>query len=121
MMVTHDTDQAFAASLPMLMRRSGVRVTHPRLLVLQALHQQPGVGLTASDLYQRMLDISTPLSLSTIYAVLQTFKRCRLVVVHRLADGVQAFSCLGISPARDASAPATVRATAPAAVGPARP
>ena len=110
-----------STSLTMLMRRAGVRVTHPRLLVLQVLYQQPGERLTASDLYQRILGTGSPLSLSTIYAALQTFKRCRLVVVHRCPNGVQAFDCVGVSPARDASAPATVRAAGSVANGPVQP
>ena len=109
--------------LSMLMRRAGVRVTHSRLLVLQVLHRQPEAGLTASDIYQRLLEIGSPLSLSTIYSVLQPFKLRRLVAMYRLANGVQVFSCLGVgvSPGRGEPAPAIVRSAAPAGGDPAQP
>jgi hypothetical protein len=107
--------------LPVLMRRAGVRVTHSRLLVLQVLYRHQGEGLTANDIYQRMLDIGNPLNLSTIYSVLQSFKLRRLVAMHRTSGRVQVFSYRSVSPARDESVPAAGRAAMPVECGPGRP
>ena len=80
--------------LPRLLKRAGVRVTHPRLLVLGLLWETPGRVLAANDLYLQMQLRRQPMSLSTIYAVLQSLRQCQLVAVHPLSDKVQGFACL---------------------------
>lgn len=111
--------------VPGLLKRAGVRITHPRLLVLGLLAESGGQALAANDLYRLMQARHYPTSLSTIYSVLQMLKLHRLVTVRYLDDGVQGFTCPrddgDVSPARDAPAPAVVRAAAPAVAGPARP
>lgn len=77
-----------------LLKQAGVRVTHPRLLVLGCLWESPGQALSANGLYQLLLARRQPMSLSTIYSVLQTFKQQRLVSVQYLDEGVQGFTCV---------------------------
>lgn len=77
------------------LRRAGVRPTRPRLMVLDVLNDPRCQAMAANELYREMLLRNSPLSLSTLYAVLQTFKRHHLVVVEREAQGLQRFSRMG--------------------------
>lgn len=77
------------------LRRAGVRVTHPRLMVLGVLLDEPGRTLAASDLYREMLRRNCPLSLSTIYSVLTTLRRTRLVSSAISDSGSQVFMLTG--------------------------
>ena len=89
--VTHK--RLTAPHLPGLLKQAGVRVTHPRLLVLGLLWETPGRVLTANDLYQQMQLRRQPMSLSTIYSVLQSLRQRQLVTVRALSDKVQGFAC----------------------------
>lgn len=77
-----------------LLRQAGVRVTLPRLLVMECLWESPGQVLNANALYQLLQARRQPMSLSTIYAVLQTLRQHQLVKVHLLTAGVQGFASL---------------------------
>lgn len=90
--VTHK--RLTAPHLPDLLKQAGVRVTHPRLLVLGLLWETPGRVLTANDLYQQMQVRRQPVSLSTIYSVLQSLRQRQLVTVRALSEKVQGFACL---------------------------
>jgi Fe2+ or Zn2+ uptake regulation protein len=65
------------------LRLAGVRVTHARMLVLDVLHDTSQEGVGAADLYRALLRRNHSVSLSTIYAVLNTFKNTRLVHCRR--------------------------------------
>lgn len=85
-------EQALEQQLHATLRQAGVRVTHPRLLVLGMLQGTPSTGVAATALYREMLLRDQPLSLSTIYSVLSTFKHTRLVHARRAEDGQQVFA-----------------------------
>lgn len=80
--------------LPQLLKQAGVRVTLPRLLVLGLLWEDPGHALTANELYRKLQLRDQPMSLSTIYTVLQSLRQHQLVMVCQLSDKVQGFACL---------------------------
>lgn len=76
------------------LRRAGLKVTGPRLAILDALEQNRSHP-SAEELYQSLADAHPSLSLSTVYTTLASFVRAGLVrklpeVDGRLrVDGIQ--------------------------------
>ncbi len=77
------------------LRSAGLKITAPRLRVLQALQaveQDGGVKhCSAEQLYRKMLDDDTDISLGTIYRVLTQFEQAGLVQRHKFDEGHAVF------------------------------
>ncbi|MHC1479147.1 ferric iron uptake transcriptional regulator [Frateuria aurantia] len=69
------------------LRKAGLKVTHPRMRILQ-LFEEGGVRhLTAEDIYKRMLDNQEDIGLATVYRVLTQFEAAGIVVKHNFEGG----------------------------------
>lgn len=69
------------------LRKAGLKVTHPRMRILQ-LFEEGGVRhLTAEDIYRRMLDNQEDIGLATVYRVLTQFEAAGIVVKHNFEGG----------------------------------
>ena len=69
------------------LRNAGLKVTHPRLRILELLEQsQPG-HMTAEDIYRRLLDQGEDIGLATVYRVLTQFEAAGLVLKHNFEAG----------------------------------
>ncbi|KAF1687618.1 ferric iron uptake transcriptional regulator [Pseudoxanthomonas broegbernensis] len=70
------------------LRRVGLKVTHPRMRILQLLEQkQPEHHLTAEDIYRQLLDRGDEIGLATVYRVLTQFEAAGLVLKHNFEGG----------------------------------
>ena len=70
------------------LRRVGLKVTHPRMRILELLegiqHQH---HLTAEDIYRHLLENGDEIGLATVYRVLTQFEAAGLVIKHNFEGG----------------------------------
>lgn len=70
------------------LRRVGLKVTHPRMRILELLEEkQPQHHLTAEDIYRRLLEHGNEIGLATVYRVLTQFEAAGLVIKHNFEGG----------------------------------
>lgn len=70
------------------LRRVGLKVTHPRVRILELLEEkQPQHHLTAEAIYRRLLDQGDEIGLATVYRVLTQFEAAGLVLKHNFEGG----------------------------------
>src|SRR6202046_4245757 len=68
------------------LRKAGLKVTLPRLKILEILeHSQPR-HMSAEEIYKKLLDSSEDIGLATVYRVLTQFESAGLVARHHFAD-----------------------------------
>ena len=77
----------FAMSEPRELKSSGLKVTAPRLKVLDLFHNSSTRHLTAEDIYRRLLDEHSDIGLATVYRVLTQFEQAGLLVRHHFEGG----------------------------------
>ena len=65
----------------------GLKVTHPRLRILELLGQPSSQHLTAEDIYRQLLADGEEIGLATIYRVLTQFEAAGLVLKHNFEGG----------------------------------
>lgn len=69
------------------LRRAGLKVTGPRLKILDILaNEAVGGHLSAEDVYRRLIDAEQDIGLGTVYRVLSQFEAAGLVTRHHF-DG----------------------------------
>ena len=69
------------------LRKAGLKVTHPRMRILEILESSEGKHLTAEDIYRRLLDHHDDIGLATVYRVLTQFEAAGLVAKHNFEGG----------------------------------
>ena len=69
------------------LRNVGLKVTHPRLRILELLGQPSSQHLTAEDIYRQLLADGEEIGLATIYRVLTQFEAAGLVLKHNFEGG----------------------------------
>ena len=71
------------------LRKVGLKVTHPRMRILELLEQQSNSGhhMTAEDIYRQLLGDGEEIGLATIYRVLTQFESAGLVLKHNFEGG----------------------------------
>ena len=69
------------------LRKAGLKVTHPRMRILEILEASDGKHMTAEDIYRRLLDHQDDIGLATVYRVLTQFETAGLVVKHNFESG----------------------------------
>ena len=72
---------------PKELRSTGLKVTAPRLRVLDLFQTSPERHLTAEDVYRRLLDEHADIGLATVYRVLTQFEQAGLLVRHHFEGG----------------------------------
>ena len=73
------------------LRKAGLKVTLPRLKVLDILEGGARRHMSAEDIYKRMLDSREDIGLATVYRVLTQFETAGLVTRHHFEDGMAVF------------------------------
>lgn len=68
-------------------KRAGLKVTLPRLKVLEVLEHANPHHLSAEDVYKALLDTDDSVGLATVYRVLTQFESAGIVQRHNFADG----------------------------------
>ncbi len=69
------------------LRRAGLKVTMPRLKVLEVLESAEPHHLSAEDVYRKLLRIDESISITTIYRVLTQLEQAGIVERHNFDDG----------------------------------
>ncbi|HET7563125.1 MAG TPA: ferric iron uptake transcriptional regulator [Rhodanobacteraceae bacterium] len=68
------------------LRNAGLKVTHPRIRVLEILENSHD-HLTAENIYKMLLQESEDIGLATVYRVLTQFEAAGLVIKHNFEGG----------------------------------
>jgi Fur family ferric uptake transcriptional regulator len=69
------------------LRKLGLKVTHPRMRVLELLQQSSPRHMTAEDIYRKLVDEGDEIGLATVYRVLTQFEAAGLVLKHNFEGG----------------------------------
>jgi len=73
------------------LKRAGLKVTLPRVRILELLEQEEQAHLSAEEIYRRLTDAGAELGLATVYRVLTQFEAAGLVTRHRFEGGQAVF------------------------------
>jgi len=68
-------------------KRAGLKVTLPRLKVLEVLESAEPHHLSAEDVYKHLMDSDDSVGLATVYRVLTQFESAGIVTKHNFDDG----------------------------------
>lgn len=69
------------------LRKLGLKVTHPRMRVLELLQQASPRHMTAEDIYRSLTEEGDEIGLATVYRVLTQFEAAGLVLKHNFEGG----------------------------------
>jgi len=73
------------------LRKVGLKVTLPRLKILEIFENSPQRHLSAEDTYKELLDSGEDIGLATVYRVLTQFEAAGLVTRHNFEGGHSIF------------------------------
>ncbi|NND44258.1 MAG: ferric iron uptake transcriptional regulator [Xanthomonadales bacterium] len=69
------------------LRKVGLKVTQPRVRILELLEDHRNKHLTADDIYRALAGEAEDIGLATVYRVLNQFEAAGLVVKHNFEGG----------------------------------
>jgi len=69
------------------LRKAGLKVTHPRMRILEILERTGTKHMTAEEVYRSLLDAGDEIGLATVYRVLNQFEAAGLVMRHNFEGG----------------------------------
>jgi Fur family ferric uptake transcriptional regulator len=72
-------------------RKAGLKVTLPRIKILELLEQSDQRHVSAEDVYRMLLDKDEEIGLATVYRVLTQFEAAGLVTRHNFEGGHAVF------------------------------
>lgn len=73
------------------LRKAGLKVTLPRVKILQMLESSEEHHMSAEDVYKQLLESGDDVGLATVYRVLTQFESAGLVVRHNFDGGHSVF------------------------------
>jgi Fur family ferric uptake transcriptional regulator len=73
------------------LKKAGLKVTLPRMKILELLQNADRRHLSAEDIYKLLLDADEEIGLATIYRVLTQFEAAGLVTRHHFESGQAVF------------------------------
>lgn len=73
------------------LRKAGLKITLPRLKILEILAGSSNRHLSAEDIYKVLLDAGEEIGLATVYRVLTQFEAAGLVTRHNFEGGHSVF------------------------------
>ena len=73
------------------LRKAGLKVTLPRLKILEILENSPMRHMSAEDIYRELLVSGEDIGLATVYRVLTQFEAADLVIRHNFEGGHSVF------------------------------
>ena len=73
------------------LRKAGLKVTLPRLKILEIFENSQQRHLSAEDMYKELLDAGEDIGLATVYRVLTQFEQAGLVSRHNFEGGHSVF------------------------------
>jgi Fur family ferric uptake transcriptional regulator len=73
------------------LRKAGLKITLPRLKILEILEGAEHRHMSAEDIYKELLDSDEDIGLATVYRVLTQFEAAGLVTRHNFEGGHSVF------------------------------
>jgi Fur family transcriptional regulator, ferric uptake regulator len=73
------------------LRKAGLKVTMPRLKILELLESSPTRHLSAEEIHRQLVGSNEDIGLATVYRVLTQFEAAGLVSRHHFEDGMAVF------------------------------
>jgi Fur family ferric uptake transcriptional regulator len=73
------------------LRKAGLKVTMPRIKILEILETSKLRHLSAEDMYKQLLEAGEDIGLATVYRVLTQFEAAGLVTRHNFEGGHSVF------------------------------
>jgi Fur family ferric uptake transcriptional regulator len=73
------------------LRKAGLKITLPRLKILEIFEKSELRHLSAEDMYKELLDSGEDIGLATVYRVLTQFESAGLVTRHNFEGGHSVF------------------------------
>ena len=73
------------------LRKAGLKITLPRLKILEIFEQANDRHLSAEDIYKKLLQSDEDIGLATVYRVLTQFEAAGLVTRHNFEGGHSVF------------------------------
>ncbi len=73
------------------LRKAGLKVTHPRMRILQLFEDSQQRHLSAEDIYRRLIDSQEEIGLATVYRVLTQFEAAGILIKHHFESGQAVF------------------------------
>jgi Fur family ferric uptake transcriptional regulator len=73
------------------LKDAGLKITHPRVKILQILESSSIHHLSAEDLYRQLIQRGEEIGIATVYRVLTQFEAAGLVVRHNFEGGHSVF------------------------------
>lgn len=73
------------------LKNAGLKVTLPRLKILEMLQDPACHHVSAEDLYKKLIDIGEEIGLATVYRVLNQFDDAGIVTRHNFEGGKSVF------------------------------
>jgi Fur family transcriptional regulator, ferric uptake regulator len=73
------------------LRKAGLKVTLPRLKILEIFEKSKNRHLSAEDMYKELIDSGEDIGLATVYRVLTQFEAAGLVTRHNFEGGHSVF------------------------------
>ena len=68
------------------LRKAGLKVTLPRLRILEALENSKARHLSAEEVYQQLINVGEEVGIATVYRVLTQFEQAGLVIRHNFEN-----------------------------------
>lgn len=79
------------------LRKAGLKVTLPRVKILQILESSETKHLSAEDVYKALIDADEDVGLATVYRVLTQFETAGLVMRHHFEGGSSVFELTSVN------------------------
>lgn len=73
------------------LKKVGLKVTLPRVKILEILENARTRHLSAEDIYKILIETGEDVGLATVYRVLTQFEEAKLVVRHNFSEGHSVF------------------------------
>ena len=73
------------------LRKAGLKVTLPRVKILQIMESTETKHLSAEDVYKALIEADEDVGLATVYRVLTQFESAGLVMHHHFEGGSSVF------------------------------
>jgi Fur family transcriptional regulator, ferric uptake regulator len=73
------------------LRKAGLKVTHPRIRILELLETSGAKHMSAEDIYKQLIGDGEDIGLATVYRVLTQFEAAGLVLKHNFEGGTAVY------------------------------
>ena len=77
------------------LRKAGLKVTLPRVKILEILQDPKNQHISAEDVYKLLLDLGEDIGLATVYRVLNQFDDAGILTRHHFEGGKSVFELTG--------------------------